>query len=154
MSADGFSAISFRWYQPSDIKAAYLIEEESHDEPRLMRNLRKSNHVCLVATIREQLAGYLVYRVSPEALEIVDVAVARARRFQGVARALIERVVDNEQHDKNNRKDVLLATVPKSNVPAQKLFEKGGFLRELGVDGNSTFELRLAPPSVEAWSLW
>jgi ribosomal protein S18 acetylase RimI-like enzyme len=148
MSDTKVSTISFRQYQDSDHRAANLIDKGSHRAPHFNANLCKSNHVILVATIREILVGYLVYCVHPETLEIKDIAVAPIWRFQGIAKASIEFVVNAEQFDTTNRRVALFAIVPENNVPAQNLFDRMGFWRGFNMDGDYKFMLPLNPSSV------
>lgn len=72
-----------------------------------------------VAEIHDEVAGFLVTRaVAEQEIEILNVAVARARRRCGVARALVRTVLSG----------AVFLEVRKSNTAARKLYESLGFM--------------------------
>ena len=116
----------------SDIPDVVAIEQESNLEPWTQESfleelLRPHSHL-LVARIREDsgemVAGYLCFWLVADEVQILNVAVHRAYRRQGIGRALLAHCLHFGSR-KKARKAVL--EVRSSNSPAQCLYCSLGF---------------------------
>jgi len=82
-------------------------------------------HDCQLAEVDGKIAGFLVSReILPGEREILNLAVSRAFRRQGVASALI-------QHELKRHPGEFFLEVRESNLAAQELYRKFGFV-EIG----------------------
>lgn len=72
--------------------------------------------------LKDELAGFVLYRDLPSAWEISLVASAPGFRRQGAMIQLLQHMIDAKSHEKQ-----LWLEVHEENVPAQKLYEKLGF---------------------------
>jgi len=110
----------------ADVPALVVIERESFSRPNWTAKDFLGEE-CLVAEIDGQIAGLLVCRQTfpgdltslPER-EILNVAVARRFRRQGVASALLRHLLAE--------KAVYTLEVRESNVAAQQLYRAFGFV--------------------------
>jgi ribosomal-protein-alanine N-acetyltransferase len=76
---------------------------------------------CLVAAAEDRLAGFAVARrTSPDEMEILNVAVDAGFRRQGLARRLIQQLL-------NNYRGTVFLEVRPSNYAARKLYHSLGF---------------------------
>jgi [ribosomal protein S18]-alanine N-acetyltransferase len=118
--------LSIRRAEPDDVPALVTIENESFASPNWNgRDFLK--YECYVAEIDGNIAGFLVSRElfggdadSPPQREILNVAVAPVHRRRGVATALISHQLTEPGQ--------LFLEVRESNVAAQKLYQKLGFI--------------------------
>lgn len=110
----------------ADLPALLEIERESFARPHWTTQ-DFLEHECLVAEIDGQVAGLLVWRetfpgdaVTPSEREILNVAVAVGFRRCGIATALL--------HHALSREAVYFLEVRESNLAAQYLYRKFGFI--------------------------
>lgn len=75
----------------------------------------------------ESLAGFAVLARLPFEAELQAITVAASARRQGVARALLERLIATASHWGSER---LLLEVRESNAPALALYRRLGFVEE------------------------
>ena len=113
----------------SDLAAVERIERESYPAPwsrsMFASELAKPSSLSLAAvTADDQLVGYLVLSRYVDAWHVMNVAVDPAWRRQGVASALLERLLADTQGD-SERGYTLEVRV--SNVGAIQLYERFGF---------------------------
>ena len=108
-----------------DLPALVEIERESFARPHWTpRDFLKNE--CMVAEIDGEIVGLLVSReifpgddTTPPEREILNVAVARRYRRQGVASALL--------HQELSHKATYFLEVRESNIAAQSLYRRFGF---------------------------
>jgi ribosomal-protein-alanine N-acetyltransferase len=84
--------------------------------------LSKPTSICLAATRREQLLGYLVCARYAEAYHLMNVAVDPDCRRRGIARALIDELLERTGGDASVTLEVRV-----SNAGAIALYESYGF---------------------------
>ena len=81
-------------------------------------------HTCVVGVIDDRLAGFAVARLTapnePHEMEILNVAVDSDFRRRGVARGLIQRLLEDYR-------GVVFLEVRQSNLAARKLYHSLGF---------------------------
>lgn len=125
--------IAIRPAELADIPVLVAIENESFTSPN-WRPHDFTKYECYVAEIGRKIAGFLVSRsvfagdaANPPEREILNVAVAHIYRRRGVATALISQEL--------KRGGECFLEVRESNVAAQKLYRKLGFV-EVGRRAN------------------
>ncbi|MGH7824139.1 MAG: ribosomal protein S18-alanine N-acetyltransferase [Candidatus Binatia bacterium] len=79
----------------------------------------------IVAEIDRKVAGYILFWLLPDEVDIHNLAVHTAFRRRGIGRALMQRVV-RQAKDRGSVRVTL--EVRKSNSGAQRLYESTGFL--------------------------
>lgn len=119
--------------EPNDLPAVSALENESFSMPwsyaELESCLQKDFYDFFVATEGDALAGYIgMYRVLDEA-DIVNVAVDKRFRRQGIAAELMAVILETAR-----LRGITAVTleVRDSNDPAIRLYEKCGF-RQIGL---------------------
>ncbi len=85
-----------------------------------------------VAKEGEEIVGYLVCQVVGEEAELHNIAVAKNYQRQGIAKRLIQKLLDELQRKKVSE---LYLMVRVSNRPAKKLYEHFG-LKQTGIRKN------------------
>lgn len=115
----------------SDLPAVLSIERRSFPTPwslaMFVLELSKPSGICLAATEGDEVLGYLVCSRYDQVWHLMNVAVAPERRRAGVARGLIEQLVE----ESGGRLPFTLE-VRVSNRPAIAMYERLGF-RSAGV---------------------
>jgi ribosomal-protein-alanine N-acetyltransferase len=104
----------------SDIPLLIEIEQESFtDLPWPAESFL--HYDCVVAELEGQIAGFLVSRETfPPEREILNLAIAQRFRRLGIATALL--------HHELNREAIFFLEVRESNLAAQALYRKLGFV--------------------------
>lgn len=145
------SRIHTRWMISTDVPAVLAVEEVSFARPWSERSLRAvlgvRTMIAFVAlTPDELLAGYCVYELHRDFLELHRLAVHPAVRQRGVATALVEKF---KYKIGSHRRQFGCCGVPEWNLPAQKLMRKCGLRAiavlkgdEPGQDADYLFEFR------------
>ena len=117
----------------SDAASVSVIEKECFSSPWSENQVRdeicKDNVIFLVSTSEDELCGYISGQLILDEFYINNVAVSERFRNNGVASALIRRLLEIL-----GTKHCTLATleVRESNVNARSLYEKFGFVN-LGI---------------------
>lgn len=114
-----------------DLPAVLSVERRSFPTPwslaMFVLELSKPSGICLAASAGDELLGYLVCSRYEDAWHLMNVAVAPERRRAGVARRLIERLLDEA-----GRELPFTLEVRVSNRAAIAMYERLGF-RSAGV---------------------
>jgi ribosomal-protein-alanine N-acetyltransferase len=121
--------ITLRPLELSDLDAIEAIERVSYPTPwsrsMFAGELAKPSSLSLAAVGEDGvLLGYLVLSRYVDAWHVMNVAVAPARRRQGIASALLERLFEVTRDD--SRRGYTLE-VRVSNIAAIRLYERFGF---------------------------
>lgn len=110
----------------SDLPAVLSIERRSFPTPwslaMFVLELSKPSGICLAAEARGDLAGYLVCSRYADVWHLMNVAIVPERRREGIARILIETML--ERIGAGGR---LTLEVRASNAPAIAMYERFGF---------------------------
>jgi ribosomal-protein-alanine N-acetyltransferase len=123
--------VDLRPLELRDLNAIEVIERQSYPTPwsrsMFASELAKPSSISLGAFSAEtgELVGYLIISRYVDAWHVMNVAVAPARRRQGIARAMLERLFDETASDE--RRGYTLE-VRVSNEGAIKLYEHLGFV--------------------------
>jgi len=121
-------ALSFRPITLADIADVMAIERSAYAYPWSERFFRQEMQVecarSFLAEIDGRIAGYILFWLMPDEVDIHNVAVHRDFRRRGLGRRLLERVVLEARGRGSSR---ITLEVRKSNLPAQKLYESMGF---------------------------
>ncbi len=111
----------------ADLPQVVAIERRSLPTPwslaMFVLELSKPDGACMAAVQDGRLAGYVICSRYDDVWHVMSVAVDPARRRQGIATTLLERIFDQVGHDAR----VTLEVRP-SNVGAIALYERLGFL--------------------------
>src|ERR1700752_1313395 len=112
----------------SDLPAVLSIERRAFETPwslaMFVLELSKPSGICLAITDGDTLAGYLVCSRYAEVWHLMNIAVIPEQRRRGIARRLLERLLD--EAGPNARYTLEVRT---SNHGAIAMYEKLGFRR-------------------------
>ncbi len=110
----------------SDLPQVIAIERRSFPTPwslaMFVLELSKPSGVCLAGLRGRVLHGYLMCARYDQAWHLMNIAVDPARRRTGVARALLEAMIERAGRDADYTLEVRA-----SNTPAIALYERFGF---------------------------
>ena len=111
-----------------DLPQVIAIERRSFTTPwslaMFVLELSKPSGLCLAAADEHgRLAGYLILSRYDTAWHLMNVAVDPSRRRRGVARALLEQMIE-----RGGPEEEYTLEVRTSNAPAIALYERFGFL--------------------------
>lgn len=123
--------IHIRWMIRRDMSEVLEIENESFEYPWseeiFVKILRQRGCIGMIAEHEESVIGYMIYKLQKPRLELLNFAVAKRFRRQGVGRAMVEKLFSKlglEDHPTRKR---ILAEVQDSNLDAQLFFKALGF---------------------------
>jgi [ribosomal protein S18]-alanine N-acetyltransferase len=120
------SDISVRRYREADLESVYAIDRDSSTgKPWNAKQwgliLSEDNVFMNVATLKGQVVGFIVYRNFPLSTEVLNLAVHKEFRRQGIASALLSKeIVKLEKFVK----DKIFLMVRETNYPMQCLLRK------------------------------
>jgi ribosomal-protein-alanine N-acetyltransferase len=128
-ASETIGGVAIRRLAYSDLPAVLSIERRSFPTPwslaMFVLELSKPSGICLAATDGEEVLGYLVCSRYDQVWHLMNVAVAPERRRGGVARGLIEQLVEE-----SGRRLPFTLEVRVSNRPAIAMYERLGFRSE------------------------
>ncbi len=117
---------------PDDVADIKKIEDECFSVPWSEKSIEESlKNPCshfYIAKVNNEAAGYIGVQIFSGEGYVTNVATLPEYRKQGIARALMERALENEM-------EFLTLEVRKSNLPAISLYRKLGF-EEVGIRPN------------------
>ncbi len=125
-----FSDFTVRTFKETDEKFIADLEKECFSQPWSEQSILdavNNNTVFFIAQENEKIIGYAGLQIILDEGYITNVAVTSTSRRKGVARALMEKVLELGEE-----KDLAFITleVRESNLAAQSLYEKLGFKKE------------------------
>jgi [ribosomal protein S18]-alanine N-acetyltransferase len=122
-----------RWLIRRDMADVLAIEADSFEfawcEQTFVRCLRQRNTIGMVAERDGQVVGYMVYELHSKRLHLLNFAVAKSSRRQGVGTAMARKLAGKLSSD---RRDRIYLDVRETNLAAQLFFKSAGF-RAVGV---------------------
>lgn len=121
-------AIHVRWMIRRDMPSVLEIEEGSFEYPwnedSFIRCLRQRNCIGMVAEIRDQVVGFMVYELYRDQLHVVNFAVHPNLRRIGIGQAMAMKLIGKLSSDRRNS---IVLEVRESNIGAQLFFQRFGF---------------------------
>ena len=121
--------VSFRPMTLADLDPVMAIERSSFAYPWSMRfflqELRVQCSRAMVAEIEGKVAGYILFWLLPDAIDVHNIAVHTRFRRCGIGRALMQRVLGQARERGAVR---VTLEVRRSNIPAQRLYKSLGFV--------------------------
>ena len=112
----------------ADMDEVMAVERTAYQFPWSSGFFRQEMQVACARSILAQsdgkAVGYILYWLLPGAIDIHNLAVHAEYRRRGIARALLQRVINQAKVQSITR---VMLEVRKSNLPAQKLYESAGF---------------------------
>ncbi len=122
------SCVHIRWMIRRDMPSVIDIEGGSFEFPwseeEFIRALRQRNCIGMVAELNEIVVGFMVYELHKNRLHILNFAVHRDYRRNGVGKAMIEKLVGKLSRQRRSR---ILLEVRETNLQAQLFFREVGF---------------------------
>jgi ribosomal-protein-alanine N-acetyltransferase len=119
--------IELRRLTYADLPGVVAIERRTFPAPwslaMFVLELSKPHSICLVATHDEQVVGYCIVAKHDTVWHLMDIAVDEAWRRGGIARALVQAVLDRMP----GPDEQITLEVRPSNEGAIKLYETFGF---------------------------
>lgn len=114
--------------KPSNIEKVLLLEQ-SHNIHILNANilendLKQENNYYLVAKLDNVIVGYIGISYVLDTADIISIVVDKEYTKKGIASLLLNNIFN---FCKSNNINTILLEVRKSNIAAQKLYEKHGF---------------------------
>ena len=131
-------SVNLRRAKKSDLKEILKIEKESFKEPWSMEgflyelSLPEEIGMSYVAEVEEKVAGYIFLHIFDEGIHIVNIAVRKDMRKQGIGTLLLQKA---EEIAKNKNVPLLVLEVRENNLPAISLYKKHGFFVLRKIDG-------------------
>jgi ribosomal-protein-alanine N-acetyltransferase len=116
------------WMIRDNMPMVLAIEAESFESPwseaDFIRCLRQRNCIGMVAKQDELVVGYMIYELHKNRLHILNFAVNKRFRRQGVGTAMVDKLIGKLSHERRNR---IMLEVRETNLDAQLFFKELGF---------------------------
>lgn len=120
--------VHIRWMIRRDMPEVLAIERESFEFPwfeeDFVRCLRQRNCIGMVAEHGDRVVAFMIYELHKTRLHILNFAVAKRMRTQGIGRQMAEKLMGklSSQH-----RTTITLEVRETNLPAQLFFRSLGF---------------------------
>lgn len=150
------TSVRIRWMIRSDMPSVLAIESDSFPDPwtesEFIDHLRDRNVIGMVAVEEygesEQIVGYVIYRLNKKFLEIINLAVAKDKRREGVGRSILDKLKIKLHPE---RRTILKAIVTDENLGAHLFFRECGLVatqvkRDHFADGSDGYSFRFSVP--------
>lgn len=110
----------------ADLVAIASIEQSVHTAPWSSALLKESlhQHLCWKLTKAEEIIAYLIAMPAGDEVEILNIAVARNWQRSGLARFLLNHLIEYAQKAQSGR---IFLEVRQSNHAARNLYKSLGF---------------------------
>lgn len=117
--------MNIRKMTKEDVQAVYEISTACFSSPWSLEALQgEVSQLYLVAELEDQVVGYIGLRQMMDEGEIMNVAVSKEVREQGIGEKLLGQLIEEA---KKNKIDIIYLEVRESNDKARKLYEKFHF---------------------------
>lgn len=136
-----------RWMIRRDMPRVMQIDglcfEYSWTEDEYICLLRQRNCIGMVAELRDEVVGYMIYELHKRRLDLIVLAVDPGYSRRGIGSAMIEKLASKLSPLRRNR---ITCCVSDSNLHAQLFLRDQGFravgvLRGAGIDGSDEYEM-------------
>lgn len=122
------STIHIRWMIRRDMESVLAIEESSQEfhwlEEEFLHHLRQRNCTGMLAELRGETVGYMIYELHKNRLGLLKFVVDPRYRMLGVGFAMMETLIGKLSSDRRNR---ITLEVRETNLAAQKFLRRMGF---------------------------
>ena len=119
--------VQIRWMIRRDMPEVLDIERQSFEfawtEEDFLCCLRQRNCIGMVAERQERIAGFMIYELLKSQLHVLNFAVPKWARRQGVGTQMIEKLVNKLSQQ---RRQEICLEVRETNLDAQKFFRSQG----------------------------
>ena len=141
--------IEIRWMIRSDMAAVMRIEQVSFshpwDEATFIQCLRTKNVIGMVAEQGGRVVGYMLYELHAKRLHVLNFAVAKASRRQGIGTAMVAKLRSKLPLSERNR---IMLEVSEVNLGGQLFFKSQGFravavIKDFYDNGCAAYQMRL-----------
>lgn len=120
--------VHIRWMIRRDMAEVLEIETEGFEFPwcedDFIRCLRQRNCIGMVAEHNDRVVGFMIYELHKTRLHLLNFAVGRSVRRQGVGTQMLSKLVAKLSSQRRTR---ILLEVRETNVPAQLFFRAMSF---------------------------
>ena len=120
--------VHIRWLVSRDMAEVLDIEQESFEFPwteeDYLRCLSSRNCIGMVAEYHSQVAGYMIYELGKNKIQLLNMATARQFRHCGVATQMIAKLTGKLSLQRRTR---ITFEIRETNLPAQLFFRSVGF---------------------------
>ena len=120
--------VHIRWMIRRDMQEVLEIENDGFEFPwyeeDFIRCLRQRNCIGMVAEHNDQVVGFMIYELEKSKLHLLNFAVAREHRRQGVGRQMIDKLIGKLSHQRRTR---IVLEIRETNLPAQLFFKQCNF---------------------------
>lgn len=116
------------WMIRVNLPAILRIEKECFPseawvEEDFIRCLRQRNCIGMVATVSDEVVGYMIYELHKNRLHLLNIAVDQAFHRHGIGTQMIDKLKSKLSHERRNR---IMLEVTDANLPAQLFFRANG----------------------------
>lgn len=122
------TCVHIRWMIRRDMPAVLAIESQSFEfswnEDDFIRCLRQRNCIGMVAERDDQVVGFMIYELHKNRLHILNFAVSKEIRRQGIGKSMVGKLLSKLSHERRNR---IMLEVRETNLDAQLFFQGLGF---------------------------
>lgn len=122
------TCVHTRWMIRRDMPAVLAIESQSFEfswnEDDFIRCLRQRNCIGMVAERDDQVVGFMIYELHKNRLHILNFAVSKEIRRQGIGKSMVGKLLSKLSHERRNR---IMLEVRETNLEAQLFFKGLGF---------------------------
>jgi len=120
--------VHIRWLVSRDMLEVLDIERESFEFPwseeDYLRCLRTRNCIGMVAEYNDQVAGYMIYELGKNKIQLLNLATAPEYRRCGVATQMIAKLISKLSMQRRNK---INFEIRETNLSAQLFFRSAGF---------------------------
>jgi ribosomal-protein-alanine N-acetyltransferase len=120
--------VHIRWMIRRDMQEVLDIENEGFEFPwyeeDFIRCLRQRNCIGMVAEHNDQVVGFMIYELEKSKLHLLNFAVSRQFRRQGIGSQMIDKLIGKLSHQRRTR---IVLEIRETNLPAQLFFKGCGF---------------------------
>jgi ribosomal-protein-alanine N-acetyltransferase len=128
MSSKQQLRVHIRWMIRRDMAEVLDIEGEGFEFPwsedDFIRCLRQRNCIGMVAEHADRVVGFMIYELHKTRLHLLNFAVARDFRRQGVGVQMLSKLIAKLSSQRRTR---IVLEVRETNLPAQLFFRNLGF---------------------------
>jgi ribosomal-protein-alanine N-acetyltransferase len=120
--------VHIRWMIRRDMPEVLFIEGQLFETPwpeeEFLRFLRQRNNIGMVAEVRDQVVGFMIYGLHPDHIDVIHFAVHPAFMGEGIGRQMVEKLKGKLS---NYRRTSLRLIAPESSLEWHLFLKAMGF---------------------------